>query len=48
MSSTLDNIYSTISILHNMSNEFQQFKEFAGHAEVNSVDYSGKQKLRGE
>lgn len=48
VSSTLDNIYSTISILHNMSNEFQQFKEFAGHAEVNSVDYSGKQKLRGE
>lgn len=32
----------------NMSNEFHQFKEFAGHAEVNSLDYSGKQKLRGE
>lgn len=48
MSFTLDNIYSAINILHNVSNEFHQFKEFAGHAEVNSLDYSGKQKLRGE
>lgn len=48
VSSALGNIYSTISMLCNLSNEFQHFKEFAGHAKVNSVDYSGKQKLRGE
>lgn len=29
-----------------MSNEFQQFKEFAGHSELKSVHYSEKQRVR--
>lgn len=45
MSFTLDSIYCTVNTLHNKFNEFQQFKEFAGHSELNSVDYSGKQRL---
>lgn len=45
MSFTLDSIYCTVNMLHNKFNEFQQFKEFAGQNELNSVDYSGKQRL---
>lgn len=43
VSFTLDSIYNTALMHFITSNEFQQFKEFAGHSELKSVDYSGKQ-----
>lgn len=41
---TLDSIYNSVNTLHNMSNEFKWFKEFAGHSGLKSVYYSGKQR----